>query len=94
MILGLEEENEQPKSSGYAVYRAWSPSEPVIAKNPITKHLVDNEDQHEGYIGPDIHFLVSSIEGGSEINWVFKSRGSFQESRKRLWLTWRDGVLW
>ncbi|KAK3493641.1 hypothetical protein B0T13DRAFT_314387 [Neurospora crassa] len=81
LVLGLEEE-EQPKSSGYAVYRAWFPSEPVIAKNPTTKHLVEKGDQHEGYIGPDIHFLVSSIKGGSEINWVFThiDDGNIEES--------------
>lgn len=81
LVLGLEED-EQPKSSGYAVYRAWFPSEPVIAKNPITKHLVEKGDQHEGYIGPDIHFLVSSIKGGSEINWVFThiDDGNIEES--------------
>ncbi|KAJ4392475.1 hypothetical protein N0V85_007022 [Neurospora sp. IMI 360204] len=81
LVLGLEED-EQPKSSGYAVYRAWFPSAPVIAKNPVTKHLVENGDQHEGFIGPDIHFLVSSIKGGSEINWVFThiDDGNIEES--------------
>ncbi|KAK3352102.1 hypothetical protein B0H65DRAFT_419616 [Neurospora tetraspora] len=81
LVLGLEED-EQPKSSGYAVYRAWFPSAPVIAKNPVTKHLVEKGDQHEGFIGPDIHFLVSSIKGGSEINWVFThiDDGNIEES--------------
>ncbi|CCC13367.1 hypothetical protein SMACR_06864 [Sordaria macrospora] len=81
LVLGLEED-EQPKSSGYAVYRAWFPSAPVIAKNPITKHLVENGDQHQGFIGPDIHFLVSSIKKGSEINWVFThiDDGNIEES--------------
>ncbi|KAK3500389.1 uncharacterized protein B0T23DRAFT_410149 [Neurospora hispaniola] len=81
LVLGLEED-EQPKSSGYAVYRAWFPSEPVIAKNPVTKHVVENGDQQKGYIGPDIHFLVSSIKGGSEIKWVFThiDDGNIEES--------------
>lgn len=81
LVLGLEAD-EQPKSSGYAVYRAWFPSAPVIAKNPITKHLVEKGDQHQGFIGPDIHFLVSSIRNGSEINWVFThiDDGNIEES--------------
>ena len=81
LVLGLSED-EQPKSSGYAVYRAWFPSAPLIASNPITAHLVSNGDQHCGFIGPDIHFLVSSIKKGSEINWVFThiDDGNIEES--------------
>ncbi|KAK3388326.1 hypothetical protein B0T20DRAFT_365128 [Sordaria brevicollis] len=81
LVLGLESD-EQPKSSGYAVYRAWFPSEDVVAKNPVTKHLVENGDQHQGFIGPDIHFLASSIKNGSEINWVFThiDDGNIEES--------------
>ncbi|KAK3935034.1 6-hydroxynicotinate 3-monooxygenase [Diplogelasinospora grovesii] len=78
MVLGFD---ENPKSSGYAVYRAWFPSDEV-AKNPVIKHLVVNGDTHQGFIGPDIHFLASSIKGGKEVNWVFThiDDGNIEES--------------
>ncbi|PSN73825.1 FAD/NAD(P)-binding domain-containing protein [Corynespora cassiicola Philippines] len=66
IVLGFD---DKPKSSGYAVYRAWYPGE-AIAKNETLKHLVA-EDSHSGWIGPDLHFLVSSLKGGKEFNWVF-----------------------
>lgn len=67
IVLGFD---DKPKSSGYAVYRAWFPSD-VIAANPKLKHLVVNGDTHQGWVGPDLHFLASSIKGGKEFNWVF-----------------------
>lgn len=78
IVLGFE---DNPKSSGYAVYRAWFPSDKV-AENPVTKHLVADGDSHNAFIGPDIHFLASSIKGGKEINWVFThiDDGNIEES--------------
>ncbi|KAL1844181.1 hypothetical protein VTJ49DRAFT_3837 [Mycothermus thermophilus] len=67
IVLGFD---ENPKSSGYAVYRAWYPAE-RIRDNPIVRHIVVNGDTHQGFIGPDIHFLASSLKNGSEVNWVF-----------------------
>ncbi len=67
IVLGYE---DNPKSSGYAVYRAWFPSD-ELAKNPITKHLYENGDSHVVYIGRDIHFLSSSVQGGTMLNWAF-----------------------
>ncbi|KAK3358756.1 hypothetical protein B0T25DRAFT_74426 [Lasiosphaeria hispida] len=78
IVLGFD---ENPKSSGYAVYRAWFPSDRII-NNPIVKHLVENGDTHQGFIGPDIHFLASSIKNGTEVNWVFThiDDGNIEES--------------
>ncbi|KAK3681285.1 hypothetical protein B0T22DRAFT_303494 [Podospora appendiculata] len=78
IVLGFD---ENPKSSGYAVYRAWFPSDEV-AKNPLLAPLVVNGDTHQGFIGPDIHFLCSSIKGGKEVNWVFThiDDGNIEES--------------
>ncbi|KAM7202639.1 6-hydroxynicotinate 3-monooxygenase [Naviculisporaceae sp. PSN 640] len=78
IVLGFD---ENPKSSGYAVYRAWFKSDEV-AKNPLLKHLVVNGDTHQGFIGPDIHFLCSTLKNGSEINWVFThiDDGNIEES--------------
>jgi len=78
IVLGFD---DNPKSSGYAVYRAWFPGD-AIAKNDMLKHLVVNGDTHQGWIGPDIHFLASSLKGGKEFNWVFThvDDGNIEES--------------
>ncbi|KAF2864790.1 hypothetical protein BDV95DRAFT_588480 [Massariosphaeria phaeospora] len=67
IVLGFD---DKPKSSGYAVYRAWFSGD-AIAKNEKLKHLVVNGDTHSGWVGPDLHFLVSSLKDGKEFNWVF-----------------------
>ncbi|KAL2263913.1 hypothetical protein VTK26DRAFT_4473 [Humicola hyalothermophila] len=78
IVLGFD---ENPKSSGYAVYRAWYPAE-LIRDNPVLRPLVVNGDSHRGYIGPDIHFLASTIKNGTEVNWVFThvDDGNIEES--------------
>jgi 2-polyprenyl-6-methoxyphenol hydroxylase-like FAD-dependent oxidoreductase len=78
IVLGFD---DKPKSSGYAVYRSWFPGD-VIAKNVMLKHLVVNGDVHCGYIGPDLHFLASSLKNGKEFNWVFThvDDGNIEES--------------
>lgn len=77
IVLGYE---DKPKSSGYAVYRSWFSGD-AIKDNPMLKHLVDG-DSHSGFIGPDLHFLVSSLKGGKEFNWVFThiDDGNIEES--------------
>lgn len=65
LVLGSE---DKPQPSGYAVYRAWFPSD-ELAKNPKTKHLVEG-DSHAGWIGQDVHFLAAAIKDGKEISWV------------------------
>ncbi|ORY18252.1 hypothetical protein BCR34DRAFT_554462 [Clohesyomyces aquaticus] len=78
IVLGFD---DKPKSSGYAVYRAWFSGD-AIKDNPLIKHLVVNGDTHSGYIGPDLHFLVSSLKNGTEFNWVFThvDDGNIEES--------------
>jgi len=77
IVLGFE---DKPKPSGYAVYRAWMSSE-ELAKNDLTKHLVNGKDTHSGWIGPDVHFLVASIKNGKEVSWVLthKDEGDIDE---------------
>lgn len=72
IVLGYE---DKPKSSGYAVYRAWFPST-ELAKNPKTAHLVNNGDSHTGWIGPDVHFLAASIKDGKDFSWVLTHKVS------------------
>ncbi|KAF9737662.1 hypothetical protein PMIN01_05441 [Paraphaeosphaeria minitans] len=78
IVLGFD---DKPKSSGYAVYRCWFRGD-AIKDNALIRHLVENGDTHSGYIGPDLHFLVSSLKNGKEFNWVFThvDDGNIEES--------------
>ena len=66
LVLGYV---DKPKSSGYAVFRAWFTNEEMI-KDPETKHFCENGDTFNGWIGPDVHFLFSTIKNGSDCCWV------------------------
>jgi 2-polyprenyl-6-methoxyphenol hydroxylase-like FAD-dependent oxidoreductase len=66
LVLGYV---DKPKSSGYAVFRAWFTNEDMI-KDPETKHFCENGDTFNGWIGPDVHFLFSTIKNGSDCCWV------------------------
>ncbi|KAL4903894.1 hypothetical protein BDW74DRAFT_185951 [Aspergillus multicolor] len=65
-VLGYE---TKLQSSGYAIYRAWFSNEAIFA-DPMTRHLSENGDTFNGWIGPDVHLLVSSLKGGKDICWV------------------------
>ncbi|OAA57107.1 Aromatic-ring hydroxylase-like protein [Niveomyces insectorum RCEF 264] len=70
LVLGYE---DKPKSSGYAVWRAWFPNTDMI-KDPRTKEFCENGDSFNGWIGPDVHFLFSTIKNGSDCCWVLTHR--------------------
>jgi 2-polyprenyl-6-methoxyphenol hydroxylase-like FAD-dependent oxidoreductase len=78
IVLGYK---DSPKPSGYAIYRAWFPSD-AIAANPRTSHLVVKGDTHCGWIGPDVHFLTASIKDGKDFSWVLthKDEADIDES--------------
>ena len=63
--LGLK---DKPKATGYAIYRAWMGSD-ELAKNPLTKDLVNNGDRHIGWYGPNIHFVTASFKNATEFCW-------------------------
>ncbi|KAK7752780.1 hypothetical protein SLS62_005332 [Diatrype stigma] len=65
-VLGYE---DKPKSSGYAVWRAWFSNEDMLA-DPQTAHFCNNGDTFNGWIGPNMHFLFSTIKNGSDCCWV------------------------
>lgn len=65
-VLGYE---DKPKSSGYAVWRAWFTNKDMLA-DPLTAHFCNNGDTFNGWIGPDMHFLFSTIKNGSDCCWV------------------------
>ncbi|KAF2646455.1 putative monooxygenase [Massarina eburnea CBS 473.64] len=67
IVLGFE---DKPKSSGYAVYRSWMPTED-LKKDPLTAWLADpTKDLHFGWLGPDVHFLVATLQKGKALSWV------------------------
>jgi 2-polyprenyl-6-methoxyphenol hydroxylase-like FAD-dependent oxidoreductase len=72
---------DKPKSSGYAVFRAWFPNTDMI-KDPLTKKFCENGDTFNGWIGPDVHFLFSTIKNGSDCCWVLthKDENDIDES--------------
>ena len=65
-VLGYE---DKPVSSGYAVWRAWFPNKDMLA-DPETAQFCNNGDTFNGWIGPDMHFLFSTIKNGSDCCWV------------------------
>ncbi|KAK0710251.1 FAD/NAD(P)-binding domain-containing protein [Lasiosphaeria miniovina] len=70
LVLGYV---DKPKSSGYAVWRAWFPNTDMIA-DPRTKEFCEKGDTFNGWIGPDVHFLFSTIKNGSDCCWVLTHR--------------------
>ncbi|KPM44146.1 hypothetical protein AK830_g2454 [Neonectria ditissima] len=66
LVLGYV---DKPKSSGYAVWRAWFSNKDMIA-DPRTKEFCEHGDTFNGWIGPDVHFLFSTIKGGKDCCWV------------------------
>ncbi|KAF2438538.1 putative monooxygenase [Karstenula rhodostoma CBS 690.94] len=79
IVLGFE---DKPKSSGYAVYRAWMPTD-GLKRNPSTAWLANPEqDLHVGWLGPDVHFLVATLQKGTACSWVLthKDEADVEES--------------
>ena len=66
LVLGF---TDAPKASGYAIFRSWFDADP-IRNDPRTNHLVKDGDSFNGWIGPDVHMLVTSIKDGQEFCWV------------------------
>ncbi|TFK45415.1 FAD/NAD(P)-binding domain-containing protein [Heliocybe sulcata] len=66
LVLGYV---DNPKPSGYAVYRAWMDAS-SIAQDPLTAHLVAGADYHVGWFGPDVHFIFAYIQNTQSVSWV------------------------
>ncbi|TFK53831.1 monooxygenase [Heliocybe sulcata] len=80
LVLGYD---DKPKSSGYAVYRAWFDAyEQGVDKDPLTKFMTENGDCFHGWIGPDVHMLTSTARGGRLMSWVIthKDEADIEES--------------
>ncbi|PSK37287.1 hypothetical protein B9Z65_2029 [Elsinoe australis] len=78
LVLGYV---DKPKSSGYAVFRAWFSNKDMMA-DPRTRKFCENGDTFQGWIGPDVHFLFSTIKNGSDCCWVMthKDEADIDES--------------
>lgn len=70
LVLGY---SDKPKSSAYAVFRAWFPNTDMLA-DPETAPFCNNGDTFNGWIGPDVHFLFSTIKNGSDCCWVLTQK--------------------
>ncbi|KAF3762820.1 FAD/NAD(P)-binding domain-containing protein [Cryphonectria parasitica EP155] len=73
LVLGYE---DRPRPSGYAIWRAWFPNTDMI-KDPRTKEFCENGDTFNGWIGPDVHFLFSTIKNGSDCSWVLTHKDEY-----------------
>ncbi|KAG9234150.1 putative monooxygenase [Amylocarpus encephaloides] len=78
IVLGCE---DKPKSSGYAVYRAWFPAG-NMAQDPDLAFLFEENDDLCTWIGPDVHFICATPIKGKEFSWVctHKDDGDIEES--------------
>ncbi|EIW78875.1 FAD/NAD(P)-binding domain-containing protein [Coniophora puteana RWD-64-598 SS2] len=75
-VLGY---NDQPKSSGYSVYRAWfDAKEQGVGSDPNTDFLTKDGDAYQCWIGRDVHFICSSLQGGNTVSWVITHRDDFE----------------
>ncbi|KAF9878321.1 hypothetical protein CkaCkLH20_04359 [Colletotrichum karsti] len=73
LVLGHK---DKPVSSGYAIWRAWFPAQALL-EDPRTKEFCENGDTFNGWIGPDAHFLFSTIKGGQDCSWVLTHKDEY-----------------
>jgi 2-polyprenyl-6-methoxyphenol hydroxylase-like FAD-dependent oxidoreductase len=68
-VLGKQ---DPPRSSGYAIYRAWFVPEPSLRENPATSWipLPGEEDTVMNFIGPNAHTLIATVKRNQGITWV------------------------
>ncbi|CAG8978613.1 hypothetical protein HYALB_00012735 [Hymenoscyphus albidus] len=66
IVLGYE---DKPKSSGYAVYRAWFEAA-KLREDPELSFIFENPDELVTWIGQDIHFIAATPKNGIDFSWV------------------------
>ncbi|ROV97852.1 hypothetical protein VSDG_04893 [Cytospora chrysosperma] len=61
-----------PRSSGYAIYRAWFASERPLREDPVTAWLTapGNDDTVMNFIGPNAHTLIATVKHNTGITWA------------------------
>ncbi|KAK1672188.1 putative MAK1-like monooxygenase [Colletotrichum godetiae] len=73
LVLGHK---DKPQSSGYAIWRAWFAADALLA-DPRTRQFCENGDTFNGWIGPDAHFLFSTLKGGRDCSWVLTHKDEY-----------------
>lgn len=63
-----------------------------MIKDPRTKHFCENGDTFNGWIGPDVHFLFSTIKNGQDCCWVLTHKVSARFCSALLGM--RSDVVW
>lgn len=66
LVLGYD---DKPKSSGYAVYRAWFDSS-RLKGNPRVDWMIQGRDKHCAWLGPDVHFIAATVKESKDFSWV------------------------
>jgi len=80
LVLGY---NDKPKASGYAIYRTWFKIKDTdMATDPLTSWLIKEHDTFNGWIGEDVHFLVTVLKNAEDCCWVIthKDDADIEES--------------
>jgi len=75
--------DDKPKSSGYAIYRTWFKTKDTdIKEDPLTSWLIKDHDTFNGWIGEDVHFLVTCLKNAEDVCWVIthKDDADIEES--------------
>lgn len=57
-----------------------------MIRDPRTKHFCENGDTFNGWIGPDVHFLFSTIKNGQDCCWVLTHKVCGHSSPSSKWL--------
>ncbi|KAG2065133.1 FAD/NAD(P)-binding domain-containing protein [Suillus decipiens] len=59
--------HDNPKPSGYAIYRTWFNTEECGVTTDPSTHFITNGDQNYAWIGKDVHLLAFSTFGGKDM---------------------------
>ncbi|KAF4630576.1 hypothetical protein G7Y89_g7565 [Cudoniella acicularis] len=66
IVLGHE---DKPKSSGYALYRAWFDATP-LKEDPDLSWMFKKGEGLCAWIGPEVHFIAATTKNGRDLSWV------------------------
>ncbi|KAG2070988.1 FAD/NAD(P)-binding domain-containing protein [Suillus decipiens] len=63
--------HDNPKPSGYAIYRAWFEAEECgVTTDPLTDFMSIHGNQLHAWIGKDMHFMAISVLEGKSVCWL------------------------
>lgn len=77
---------DNPKPSGYAIYRAWFDAEEHgVTTDPLTDFLSIHGDQFHVWTGKDVHFIACSSNG--EMTQLLMASGRSRVRSKTYWIS-------